>query len=850
MRSIEKIAPHYFLDFLHDLCPLVENNIHKQLTRRSLFQEKIYSVLHEVSWTEWKNKPILFVNPLSRIINTLFYDKILLSFQQKEYHYKIDIFLEKISTLVSTYIEEGIDSEEAQTQFIRIINDFWKLSIEPEPSVPIMNKNFPFNKLIDLLFLNWECCMKSIKLIQNIKEDSKGVNQLLLPYIFEIGIPERRKQLQGQIFTPLEIVNFICKQNITDETTRVIDPACGTGIFLLGALHELVESKIIFSNRIVLIGIERDPILADIARSAIQYFLVTNSISSVDWRLINDDFFNYSKESLEFSGRDSGRTTLLMNPPYTRHELLPLEYKEFIKNKIEINLQNNIQKHEYAGNSISGRSGLYVYFLIHATNFLKEGDYLGLIVPNSWMDVDYGKTFQNFMLNNYLVHSIISSRLKKLISNVDVNTAIINLEKKGEKTFQDIFKDESLVNFISIGSKTDLEQLVKKEHFQQNRSSSEIRVVSIKQENLYSKSKWGVYFRAPKDYFDMMEKLEDKLITLKEIASVRRGFTSGANEFFYVGKPGRTNTLFISDWNPKSGQLLLYLKDEFVTREFEAQGFHISEPMFLIEKEYWMHQTDNSGKNPWQYSITNADGSLWVPNYLVKSPRDLKTYKIHEKDLNYIVILIPSYLSGNELKPGIREYIRWGEEWIPSIGGKFNQRPTCRSRKIWYSLPSNEYRSFNLLCLMTINDRFPFFYNPYDFYFDARLYGIKFLQENDMFQYYFLILNSLFATLQMELLGRSNLGEGGLDIKVYEYELLKVPCYEFLSQNQSQDINHDFLQVLEYSPYSIIQGKPQQLKQMTNDLVANLLQISHKLIDSLFNDLKKLVKMRIEKAKD
>ena len=130
------------------------------------------------------------------------------------------------------------------------------------------------------------------------------------------------------------------------------------------------------------------------------------------------------------------------------------------------------------------------------------------------MDVDYGKALQIFILNNYLIQSIISSRLKKLISNVDVNTAILNLKKKEKKTFQDTIDDENLVNFISIGSKTDLVQLCRNDHFQLYTSSSEIRVVSIKQQDLYSKSKWGVYFRAPKDYFDLMENLEDKLIKL------------------------------------------------------------------------------------------------------------------------------------------------------------------------------------------------------------------------------------------------------------------------------------------------------------------------------------------------
>ncbi|MFW9904254.1 MAG: N-6 DNA methylase [Candidatus Thorarchaeota archaeon] len=841
MRSIEKIAPHYFLDFLKSICPIVENNLQSWLIQDTPSKERIYRILNEISWSEWQNKPKILINSLSQILITLFYDKILFSFQQEPYSTNIDDFLDKSIELIFAHDRGKIASKKARNQFSKFLNDLWKQKSELD--TPIMKNRFSFNHLLYLLFTDWDCCVKFIELVQKIKQDTRGKNQLLLPYIFEIGIPEQQKQLQGQIFTPLQVIKFICKQNITDQTTTIIDPACGTGTLLLGALQELTESKINHLNHVELIGIEKDPILTDIANSAISYLILVNSITSVNWEIICDDFFNY--DSLNFSRKGSGTTTLLMNPPYTRHEQLSLEYKDFVKAKIEFDLQELSQQ---SRKPISRRSGLYVYFLIHATLLLEEGDNLGLIIPNSWMDVDYGEFFQNFILDNYLIESIVCSRSKKLISNANVNTTVLKLKKKTIK----YSKDKSSVNFVSIGSKADLENLVKLNGFSNlNSSLSRIQVVSVKHKDLYRKSKWGVYFRAPKDYFNLMDILKDKLISLGEVAHVRRGFTSGANEFFYVGKPGETNYFFKSEWNPETGQLMLYLKDELVIKEFIAQGFHPNEPMFLIEKDYWMHPIDiTHEKVSWQYSYKDNDGSIWIPNYLVKSPRNLRTYKIQEDDLKYVVILVPYLNSDKELKSGVKEYICWGESWIPAMGKKFNQRPTCCSRKSWFSLPSDEYKVFNILCLMTINDRFPFFYNPHNFFFDARLYGIRLIQEKDVLPYYFLLLNSLLTTLQMELLGRSNLGEGGLDIKVYEYELIKVPKLEFLNAIDSEDINNAFLQFLEYSLYSVTQEKPKQIRQITNELVVRIFKLPQKLIDSLFNDLKRLVKMRIEKAKD
>ena len=51
----------------------------------------------------------------------------------------------------------------------------------------------------------------------------------------------------------------------------------------------------------------------------------------------------------------------------------------------------------------------------------------------------------------------------------------------------------------------------------------------------YTGDKWGgKYLRAPDIYWTILEKGKDKLVRLGDIAEVRRGLTTGANEFFYL----------------------------------------------------------------------------------------------------------------------------------------------------------------------------------------------------------------------------------------------------------------------------------------------------------------------------
>ena len=51
----------------------------------------------------------------------------------------------------------------------------------------------------------------------------------------------------------------------------------------------------------------------------------------------------------------------------------------------------------------------------------------------------------------------------------------------------------------------------------------------------YMGDQWGgKYLRAPDIYWTIIEKGQDKLVRLGDVAEVRRGFTTGANEFFYL----------------------------------------------------------------------------------------------------------------------------------------------------------------------------------------------------------------------------------------------------------------------------------------------------------------------------
>ena len=76
-----------------------------------------------------------------------------------------------------------------------------------------------------------------------------------------------------------------------------------------------------------------------------------------------------------------------------------------------------------------------------------------------------------------------------------------------------------------------------------NFENNDFRIRLLKQGDLNEEtashgemSRWGKYLRAPDVYFEILEKCKEKLIPLNKIASLKRGTTSGINDFFYLEK--------------------------------------------------------------------------------------------------------------------------------------------------------------------------------------------------------------------------------------------------------------------------------------------------------------------------
>jgi type I restriction-modification system DNA methylase subunit len=251
---------------------------------------------------------------------------------------------------------------------------------------------------------------------------------------------ERRKE-HGIYYTPKFITDYIVRETVGRflqenagfpdklHNIRILDPACGSGSFLIRAYDELLKNHANELKKPVdkLDQSERLPILTnsifgvDLDRQAIEItrlnlllrslahreplpFLGNNIkqgnslVSGTDEEL--EQYFGTDWQSQHpFNWRDEisgvidkgGFDIVIGNPPYIRQEQLsqfkPLWQKDF--------------------QCYDGVADIYVYFFERGLQLLKEGGYLAYISPNKYFRSGYGKKLREYLSTKTTIEQII-----------------------------------------------------------------------------------------------------------------------------------------------------------------------------------------------------------------------------------------------------------------------------------------------------------------------------------------------------------------------------------------------------------------------------------------------------------
>jgi len=310
-----------------------------------------------------------------------------------------------------------------------------------------------------------------------VKQKAKAAQakmDLGLPYdeTIELTAKKQRRKEHGIYYTPKFITDYIVKETVgrflaersTNEirNIKILDPACGSGSFLIRAFDELLkhyanqkisksEQDIDAADRISILqgnifGVDLDIQAVEIARLnlllrslAKRETLPTladnikqgNSLISGteedlkkyfgnSWK--DKNAFNWEQEFKDTIG-NGGFDVVIGNPPYvfTRGSHFTEQEKTYYRNY---------------DSGKTGKLNLFSLFIEKGINLLKEGGLLGFIIPNNILRVTTYELLRLKIMNTCKIKSIVDLS-SGVFNQVTASTIIMILERESKKNERD-----------------------------------------------------------------------------------------------------------------------------------------------------------------------------------------------------------------------------------------------------------------------------------------------------------------------------------------------------------------------------------------------------------------------------
>lgn len=471
------------------------------------------------------------------------------------------------------------------------INRLTRFDFDTEVSVDILGHIFE-QSVTDLEELQAETAGQKFDQKKG-KRKTQGVfytPAYITQYIVEVALGgylnRREKEMrdlfqlnQGEPARDTEIKFWEAYRDRILQKTRVIDPACGSGAFLIAAFDYLMQQyERVHQNLIALGNTPSQGSLLEFDRA-----ILSNNLYGVD---LLSESVEITKLSLWLKTAESGKSLTYLddnikvgnsivadpqvaekafnweaefpqifaeggfdvaigNPPYVRQELLS-PFKPYLKANYE---------------SFDGVADLYTYFYEKGLKLLKSGGILSYIVTNKWLKSGYGEPLRGFFANHGVLEQIIDFGHAPIFEDADTFPCVVAVRKPLVGQIKDpsattLSKPEPESNVIICPvPREELADINLSQYVQQN--SYEIPW------SRFTADAWSL---EPPAVDELMQKIQRVGIPLKDFAGIKPygGILTGFNEAFLIDEATK-NSLIISD--PNSADIVKpYLRGEDIKR--------------------------------------------------------------------------------------------------------------------------------------------------------------------------------------------------------------------------------------------------------------------------------------------
>lgn len=443
--------------------------------------------------------------------------------------------------------------------------------------------------------------------------------------------PEVRKA-GGVYYTPDYIVDYIVENTVgkllagktPDEAAelRILDPACGSGSFLVGAYQYLLDwhldyyrkhparykNRIIHADGIVLktsekkrivlnniYGVDLDPNAVEVSKLSLLLKMLEHENEAVRREaelgasgeqilpdlgnnikcgnsLIGSDFSSNAEELHHVSAFDwesrkhgfgdimatGGFDAVIGNPPYVRQELLGSFFKDYAKETYE---------------TYAGTADLYTYFIERGVKLLNQDGLFGIIVANKWLRARYGKPLRQW-LKKQALREIVDFGDLPVFEQATTYPCILTIGKSAPQETFSIVQVDSL-DFARLQGYV-------------NQNAYEVLRDALDD---------GGWSLSNKETQKLFLKVSDCGVPLAQYVNkkIYRGILTGLNEAFVINEETKTRLI---EEHPSSSKVI---KPFLAGRDIKRYAEPAVERYVILIPSGWTEEYMGISSNPWAF---------------------------------------------------------------------------------------------------------------------------------------------------------------------------------------------------------------------------------------------------------
>lgn len=362
----------------------------------------------------------------------------------------------------------------------------------------------------------------------------------------------KKRKEQGIYYTPTFVVKYIVKNTLgrmLEEmplykamNIRILDPACGSGSFLVEALDvmdgyletqrrqksKVSQMEFDFFRKVEILsrniyGVDLDPqaveicqlnlLLRTLKRRAILPNLTENIkcgnslISGKPLELMK--YFDHPEEKRYLNWDEAfrdvmnngGFDVIIGNPPYIRIQTLPKDEVAYFGDTFE---------------SARGSYDIYLLFIEQTYRLLRKGGFAGFILPNKFMVSDYGKKLRELLSRECAVWKIVDFGDAQIFGEATTYTMLLFLQKTQNRDVLYV----SAANYLKENQRANLDDL-------------ETQFVKINHNKLTA-SPWSF---ATSRYSEILEGIEEGNVRFVDVVEkIFQGLVTSADKVYLLQK--------------------------------------------------------------------------------------------------------------------------------------------------------------------------------------------------------------------------------------------------------------------------------------------------------------------------